>query len=241
MIKFHLSFRFAIYRNIFETLSIRYCFNNNTITLVNNYLIVIQSNYVKRTLLSLHNNNNNNTAVMIKKKKNEKKNSEKKTKRERKQQWLISTVLINLKWFDEWFDKKSLSWSTGATVLRSISKVFFVEKDTPYYSRGYRGAWPRFAWACYMGHRHHSWLVTGTFFTSACTYIYVLHIYTCMYASARACVYVCVCLRVCVYVQEGMGTRRGAAMWMRPRTHVQSRIIVVSTGTGILEYGTKER
>lgn len=38
----------------------------------------------------------------------------------------------------------------------------FSKEDTLYYSRGYRGARPSYAWACYIGHRHHSQPVIRT-------------------------------------------------------------------------------
>lgn len=44
-------------------------------------------------------------------------------------------------------------------MYESISGIFFFfEQDTQYYSRVYKGAWPSYGWACYMGHRQHSHL-----------------------------------------------------------------------------------
>lgn len=53
-----------------------------------------------------------------------------------------------------WFCASYFSYN----VWIDIWHIFFFEQDTQYYSREYRGAWPSYGWACYMGHRQHSHL-----------------------------------------------------------------------------------
>lgn len=78
-----------------------------------------------------------------------------------------------------------------ATSANRYTLAYFFEQDTLYYSREHRGARPSYAWACYMGHRHHS------------------HSAACARAHAHAC-------RLCTGLREQPTHECGARRFSHP-------------------------